>query len=485
MSMLDQHVHSSVEVEILDPDSFHVLGAGSILPVCQNCEKLKIAINSLRAEVGYWKRCHQRALEREALLKQENEELQAKLKLRERQIFEPHSEKGSNSKEQIKSDDPAQSKRKRGQQHGAKGHGRKCHENLPVIEEFVELSQPCCPCCGLPLEPLGSTRDSEVLEVEVQAYRRKYRRRRYQRTCNCEKLPRIITAPMPPKLIQKGILGISFWVTLLLGKFLFQRPLSRILTELGVNHNLNISPGTVTDGLQKIVPLFTPLYEAIADRNIKQGHWHADETRWMVFAEIEGKVGPRWYLWVFCSTDTVVYRLESSRSSKVVMDHFGDEATGILSVDRYSAYKAIIKYDRILLAFCWAHVRRDFLAVWKDRAEHKQWALDWIKKIGQLYVRNKKRLLLLGTPEFESAQQNLQQAVDEMAICCDQQLDQPKLHTACRKVLESLKRHWSGLLLFVTHPEIPMDNNRAERQLRTPVVGRKNYYGTGLCGAPI
>jgi hypothetical protein len=60
--MLDQHVHSSVEVEILDPDSFDVLGADAILPVCQNCEKLKTAINSLRAEVGYWKSRHQRAL---------------------------------------------------------------------------------------------------------------------------------------------------------------------------------------------------------------------------------------------------------------------------------------------------------------------------------------------------------------------------------------------------------------------------------------
>jgi transposase len=479
MSMLGQHVHNSVEV--LFPDPSDVLGANTILPVCPNCEKHNTEINFLRAEVGYWKNCHQRALEREALLKRANEELQAKLKLRERQLFERHSEKGTNSKEQIESDAPAKSKRKRGQQRGAKGHGRKRQENLPVVEEFVELAQDqqCCPCCGLPLDTLCSTQDSEVLEVQVQAYRRKYRRRRYLRTCNCEKLPRIITAPVPPKLIAKGILGISFWVTLLLGKFLFQRPLSRILTELGVNHKLNVSPGTVTDGLKKIAPLFTPLYEAIADRNISQGHWHADETRWMVFAEIEGKVGPRWYLWVFCTSDTVVFRLEPNRSSKVVMDHFGNEATGILSVDRYSAYKAILKYGRILLAFCWAHVRRDFLAVFKDRPEHKQWAIDWIKKIGQLYALNKKRLKLLNTPEFESAQQNLQQAVDAMAICCNQQLDEPKLYTACRKVLESLKRHWSGLVLFVAHPEIPMDNNRAERQLRPSVVGRKNYYGAG------
>ena len=42
---------------------------------------------------------------------------------------------------------------------------------------------------------------------------------------------------------------------------------------------------------------------------------------------------------------------------------------------------------------------------------------------------------------------------------------------------ESMKNHWKGLTLFVDHPEIPMDNNLAERELRGPVVGRKNFYG--------
>jgi len=207
--------------------------------------------------------------------------------------------------------------------------------------------------------------------------------------------------------------------------------------------------------------------------------WHADETRWMVFAEMEGKIGPRWYLWVFCTPDTVVFRIEPNRSSQVVTDHFGDQATGILSVDRYSAYKVLLKSILILLAYCWAHVRRDFLAVAKDRVEHEPWALDWVKKIGQLYDLNKNRLSLLDTPEFETAQQNLQHAVDDMAISRDQQLTDSKIHHACRKVLESLERHWSGLILFVKHPHVPMDNNHAERQLRNSVVGRKNYYGSG------
>jgi transposase len=47
-----------------------------------------------------------------------------------------------------------------------------------------------------------------------------------------------------------------------------------------------------------------------------------------------------------------------------------------------------------------------------------------------------------------------------------------------RKVLTSLQAHWSGLTLFADHPQIPMDNNGAERAIRPGTIGRKNYYGS-------
>jgi hypothetical protein len=53
------------------------------------------------------------------------------------------------------------------------------------------------------------------------------------------------------------------------------------------------------------------------------------------------------------------------------------------------------------------------------------------------------------------------------------------LHPARRRVLESLRDHGAGLTVFVEHPEVPTDNNTAERSERGPVVGRKNYYGSG------
>jgi transposase len=111
----------------------------------------------------------------------------------------------------------------------------------------------------------------------------------------------------------------------------------------------------------------------------------------------------------------------------------------------------------------------------------EQWAMDWVGDIADLYRLNQKRLdVQPETAKRDEAQAGLEKAVEEMARKRDAQIEQqPPLHPAAQKVLESMRRHWDGLTLFVDNPEIPMDNNLAERMLRGPVSGRKAFYGSG------
>ena len=46
-------------------------------------------------------------------------------------------------------------------------------------------------------------------------------------------------------------------------------------------------------------------------------------------------------------------------------------------------------------------------------------------------------------------------------------------------MLATLDREWDGLVAHREFPELPLDNNAAERALRRPVVARKNVYGSG------
>lgn len=423
---------------------------------------------------------HGRAVAREAGLKAQIEELQAKLRLRERQLFGRKSERSKGKNEGQRGDE---ARRGRGQQRGARGHGRRRHAALPAVEELYDLdpTQCCCPTCQCPYEPLEGTEDSEVIEVEVRAHRRLIRRRRYRRTCQCPQQPGIVTAAGPPKLIPKGSLGVSVWALILIDKFLFQRPTYRLLADLRWTRGLEIAQGTVTDGLKRLKPLFEPLMKALVAKSLTEKHWHADETRWMVFVEWEGKQGHRWELWVVVSKSAVVFQLEPTRSGKVPLAYFGETAEGILSVDRYVGYKVLLKGGRIVLAYCWAHVRRDFLAVAKDwGGQHEAWALGWVECIAELYRLNDERLGVLDdAPAFAAAQNKLRQAVERMAEWRDAELADPERIGVRHKVLKSLLAHWAGLTVFVDHPEVPMDNNTAERAHRNQVVGRKNYYGSG------
>jgi transposase len=139
-----------------------------------------------------------------------------------------------------------------------------------------------------------------------------------------------------------------------------------------------------------------------------------------------------------------------------------------------------VKDGTLVLAFCWAHVRRDFIRVGKGWPELKTWALEWLRRIRGLYWLNDRRLAVQkDLAAFAAADGSLRQAVAEMKAPMETELGRGDLATPCRKALESLHEHWEGLTRFVDDLRIPMDNNASERRARGPAVARKNFYGSG------
>jgi transposase len=455
-----------------------------LLLALEALEVLRRQVVELRCQAHYWRAQHERAVQREADLKDRALILQAEIRELERRLYGRKSETSSATKPDLSTRPPANAKRRsRGQQQGSKGHGRRQHDHLPTKHEDCLLAdeQKCCSCCGQLFEEIPGTADGDILEIDVRAHRRRYHRQRYRRCCTCPSQPALVTAPPPDKLFPKSIIGISLWALILQRKFQFFQPLYRILAELR-GYDLHLPAGTITGGLKKLVPLVQPLYELLVEHNRDEGHWHCDETRWLVFEKRSDKPGFAWNLWVFAAKESIVFVLDPTRAHDVPEGHFGKDGQGIINVDRYSAYKAMaqVKNGQIILAFCWAHVRRDFLAVLTSWTALTDWAWSWVEEIGELYQRNDKRLALRDKPsEYAEADRLLREHVEHLRQRRDQELSQPELRLPQRKVLTSLQNHWDGLTVFVDHPEVPLDNNTAERCHRGPVVGRKNFYGSG------
>ena len=452
----------------------------------QTVELTKQAYIQLKWAASYWKAQYDRAAVREAALKQEVAAHQAQIRDLTQRLYGKKSEKGAGHK-------PGQtpSPRKRGQQKARPGHGRTARPQLPVIEEVHEVppDQQQCPECGQPYGAFPGTEDSDLVEVQIQAHIRRIKRKRYHKGCQCPGVPGIITAPPAQRLLPKTPLGVSVWTAVLLDKYLYARPTHR-LCEAFRQLGLSLAQGTLTDGLRRLAPLFVPVMEALREKQMSEALFHNDETRWEVFEEVPGKHGHRWYLWVTRSGAVVFYQMAASRGAIVPQGHFADlQALEVVVVcDRYTAYKCLAKSQAgILLAFCWAHVRRDFLDGARSWPEWAAWMFEWVDDIRELYHLNAARREVWHAERpfphqslaFRDRQRDLVSKLTQMQTRWAAQLQDKKLPHAKRKVLTSLKNHWTGLRVFVDHPEVPLDNNAAERALRNPVIGRKNYYGAG------
>ena len=446
----------------------------------------------LKWKGNYWKRQHKHLKEQNAQLKRELDWAQAKIRDLEQRLYGKKSEKGTTRRD-TSADDCSVSFRSRGQQKGSPGHGRTPRPDLPVVEEERDVApeaRKCC-ICGQDYDPLPQTEDSRVIEVQVKAHVRLIKRKMYSQACECEGVPGIMTAPPAARLIAKTSVGLSVWTEVLINKFLFSRATYNLCTDYAYR-GLPIAPGTLTGGLKRITPLFTPLIAKLVEKQLTEALFHNDETGWKVFEAIEGKAGYRWWLWVTQSPSVVYYTLAPSRSGDIPIDHFSGLDQGLEQVivvcDRYSGYKRLARENKVvLLAFCWAHVRRDFLDEARSWPDLQGWMLSWVEMIGELYRLNNQRLehwdetrtMAQQTPAFMECHHALEHAVDRMAEQYNTSLEQEKLHFAQRDVLNSLKNHWSGLIVFVQFPQVPMDNNTAERRMRNPGMGRKNYYGSG------
>jgi len=468
----------------------------------------------LREESIHW---HQQAnyyLSLHAKLKAQLQKAQGKIaaltaKLAEwaRRLFGRHSEKKKKN-DQAASAPTAPEKKARGQQRGQPGPARQKRRDLPVEKVVVERSEgtPVCGQCGRPYQHNGTARSYTEIVYEVRLFQRVVVRQQYEQGCQCARpgLPERVTAEPPARLIERGLLSIESIVEALLRKYRYFMPIERLVAEwreLGVA----ISPGTWCGIFQKLVPLFRPLVAELLKACQADGRWLMDETRWAVFVQVEGKGSYRWWLWVVVSPQVKLYLLSPSRGAGVPKAFFGyDEDTGQcklsgpLMVDRYASYKFLATL--LALAFCWAHVRRDFVEAQAGAAAAQvAWGQTWIERIGHLYHLNDRRLELgqdrkepalpapfvrmdperMARTEYQQAQAALEQAVAEFKGYWEAELTQANLPVRRRKILESLQAHWHGLTLFVENPEIPMDNNGAERAARVGALARNNFYGSG------
>ena len=384
--------------------------------------------------------------------------------------------------------------------------GRRDYSRLPRVEVVWDFEGGyCCPECGTPFTALGSDHVTELLDWQVIVRVAAHCRRRYRRACGC-RVPATVTAPGPPKAIGKGLFSNGFIAMLLTERFVAGRSMNSLVTGLG-RQGAEISPATLAGTCAQGGALLVPLADAITERSRGSWHLHADETTWRVFAPREGGGPAKWWLWVFIGPDTVCFVMEPTRAGAVLARHAGiDEETGqltsdedggprslVISSDFYKVYESAgRKADGLVNLFCRAHVRRHFVRAGDANPQQlRYWTDAWLERIRDLYAAHDGLMAAWqgaaapaprGKEQAAAALDSAYAAWDQALAVIDEarkkQMGAPGLQEPAKKALATLDREWDGLIAHRDYPMVSLDNNAAERQIRGPVVTRKNAGGS-------
>lgn len=235
-------------------------------------------------------------------------------------------------------------------------------------------------------------------------------------------------------------------------------PLRSIASLLSALCRLRISVGEVNQMLSRLATAGASAYAALQKQLRASRYVHGDETGWR-------ENGQNGYLWSFSTPQVAYFTYPKTRAGSVVTAVLGQDYGGIVVSDFYTGYNTHFGLHQR----CWVHLLRDVQELSKKYP--LPGVLAWAQSLRALYeeakafshpnqkVRAKARvgfqeqLVVLATPYPDA---NLPQS------------------TLCKRLLQ----FESELFTFVEYPEVPSQNNAAERAIRPRVIARKISGGT-------
>jgi len=425
------------------------------------------------------RRLHQRleALTKELAVwrNQDPDKLQLELLRLEELVNQRNHELFGDSSERRSSSSPSSEPKTKDEQ---PGHGPTEQPDLPVITDVCELDEAdrMCPKCGGHLDEMeGQSEDSEEIDIiERRLVLRKKKKRKYRCACNAC----VETAPGPEKLIPGGRYSVDFAVHVATDKYSDSLPWDRQVKRFA-RDGLKVTVATLWDQCEALARHLQPLMPKLRAYLLSLAVLGADETWWRLMdRRRNGGTNKKWWAWAIAADDAVYFEIRKERSSDAVLDllvEFG----GILIVDGHGAYKKGLKRGaRYVLAFCWSHCRRKWLAASKSYPREAGAIMDLIDHLFRI-----DRKVARGPPGSQEALDERRRLRDEESRWVVKALECWALEmkvlpqSSLGRALKYMVDHWKGLVRFLDDPRIPLSNNHTEREVRGPVVGRKNFGG--------
>ena len=261
---------------------------------------------------------------------------------------------------------------------------------------------------------------------------------------------------LPGATLGNRTLVLSAWLHYGLGN-----TLSQIVAVFNHHLRLKLSPGGLVQMWYRLQAILFAWYLEIQTEALGSAVLHADETGWRV----DGKTH---WLWCFTTTDLTYFMIDRSRGSPTLAEFFKDQFAGTLVTDFWGAYNKVACARR---QTCLVHLLRELKTVEKYGRPGPHWP-GFAKKLRRLLgdaIRLKKRAEV-PVEEYASRRTRLTVRLDELIATAWEAKD-------AKRLLKRLKRHRDDLFTFLDEPDVPFENNHAERAIRPAVMIRKNSFG--------
>jgi len=289
----------------------------------------------------------------------------------------------------------------------------------------------------------------------------------------------IIIAPMPSRVIDKGIPSIRLLAYILMCKFMDHLPYYRqikIFQRIGVN----IKSNTINGWIARTCVLLKPLYDQFCKEHFAKSYLQADETTIKVLKVKKGKAFTGYY-WVYYDPvdKNAVFIYDPGRGRVYPRQHLRN-FSGNLQTDGLSVYDAFDQLDSITLYACMAHIRRKFVdALTND----KQRAEVVLKMIQELYAIEKTAREQNYTPaqRLQIRQEKSVPKMEEIKAWLDKQYNSNNVlpQSAIGKAVRYALRRWKYQERYLHDGQVEIDNNLVENAIRIVALGRKNYLFAG------
>jgi transposase len=360
----------------------------------------------------------------------------------------------------------------------------KAHPGRAALPSHLERREVIIPCEeGAGGELIGYDEKEELVIKKAEFYVNVIKREKRKITSGTRST--ILTAPVPPRIIEKGQMSNSLIIELLVSKYCDHLPIYRQMKIWQRDHGIALDAALPLRAVMTAGRLLQPLAQRIGEELKAGGFIQADETRVPVLQNKgQGKNDTAWF-WQYSRPGGLVYFDYQDSRSRAGPGDYLKSYTGRLQSDGYEVYTALGK-ELHSHAGCWAHVRRKFDKASKVAPKEAPCAdsARVLARIGELYAIEAKareskvsaeaRLrfrIACGLAEKLAAIKTEVIRIRQSA----QVLPASQLGKACDYVMGQ----WSKLEVYGSDGDIEIDNNWCENAMRPIALGRKNWMHLG------